>query len=220
MRYKFFYFAVALGLTAFPLACGSDDDTAGSTGGTSGSSGKAGTGGKGGSSGKGGSGPGAAGEAGTGDTGNVAGEPGSGGMAGDTSAGGSGGDTGPSAGAGGEGGQGVDPVAAARAVKCTAIANLPAPPDGPQGTKPPMKCKEDPAIYAAVLCDVKGWNATCVKTLDDLLDCVPTADQTLLYCSEYVDTDTLEGHIGIDFAATDKCPTTYDAWSACLANHQ
>jgi len=220
MRYKFFYFAVALGLTAFPLACGSDDDTTGSTGGTSGSSGKAGTGGKGGSAGKGGSGPGAAGEAGTGDTGNVAGEPGSGGMAGDTSAGGAGGDTGPSAGAGGEGGQALDPTAA-RALKCSAIANTPVPPDGAGGVKPKMKCA-DTTMYASVLCDVTGWNATCVNALDNLLDCVQTADPALLFCSGWDPegtTDSLDGNIVIDFAADDKCPAVYAAWNTCLTNH-
>jgi len=220
MGHKSFAIALVLGLLALPLACGSDDDTNPSTGGAGGTAGKAsggaggkaGSGGKGGTAGKGGT-PGAAGEGegGSGDTGNVGGEPGAG----------AGGDSSPSAGAGGNGaggeaGGGSDP-AAERLAQCTAICNLPAQPDGPGGSKPRMQCTGDTNKCITNLCDTTGWTASCVETLDDLLACIPTADQTLLYCNANDGTaDTLEGEVAFDFAADDHCPAVFAAWTACL----
>lgn len=229
MGHKSFAIAFVLGLLALPLACGSDDDNpGGGTGGAGGSSGKTGTGGankggtanggsagKDGTAGKGGT-PGGAGEGGTGDTGNVGG--------GGPEAG-AGGDTGPSGagaggmGAGGEAGGGATDPAAARLAQCKAICNYPAQPDGPGGTKPRMQCLGDANTCAAALCETTDWNAACVKTLDDLLACLPTADPSLFYCDGYVDADTLAGVIAVDFAADGTCSSTFAAWTACINSH-
>jgi hypothetical protein len=220
MGHKSFAIALVLGLFAVPLACGSDDDTnpatggaggSGAKGGTGGKTGTAGAGGKTGTAGKGGS-PGAAGEGegGSGDTGNVGGQPGAG----------AGGDSDPGAGAGGmgsggEAGGGSDP-AAVRLAQCKTICNYPAHPDGPGGTKPPMQCLGDANKCATDLCESTGWSASCLQTLDDLLACIPTADADLFYCSAFVDADTLEGTLSIDFAADGKCPDVFTAWTKCI----
>jgi hypothetical protein len=223
MGNRSFAIALVLGLAALPLACGSDDDAAPSSGGKGGSAGssaaagKGGSGGKGGTAGNGGTDPGAAGEAGeggSGNTGNVAGAAGaagdaSGGMGGDSAGGAS------ASGSGGEGGESADP-AAVRLAQCKAICNYPAQPDGPGGTAPRMQCTGDASICATNLCDTTGWSASCVKTLEDLLACLPTADPSLFYCSEFVDTPTLAGTVAVDFAAAFTCEDVSNAWTACL----
>ena len=229
MGHKSFAIAFVLGLLALPLACGSDDDSPGDpTGGAGGSSGKTGTGGAGkggtangggggkdgtagkdGVAGKGGS-PGGAGEGGTGNTGNVGGAP----------EGGSGGDTGPSAGAGGTGaggeaGGGATDPAAARLAQCTAVCNYPAPPDGYDGTQPPMPCTGDANQCATDLCNTTGWTTACVKVLDDLLACLATAPKTKFYCG---DGDGLDGTLQFDGAASEMCPDTFAAYGTCISS--
>ena len=217
MGHKSFAIALVMGLLALPLACGSDDDTNPGTGGAGGSSGKAGgagkggagAGGKDGTAGKGGA-PGGAGEGGTGDTGNVGGEPGAG----------AGGDSAPSAGAGpdgsgagGEAGGGSDP-AAERLAQCKAICNYPAQPDGPGGSETPMQCLGDANKCATDFCNTTGWSATCVKALDDLLACLPTATKNMFYCGD--GEHGLEGTLQFDGAASDSCLATFTAWTNCL----
>jgi hypothetical protein len=220
MGNRSFAIALVLGLAALPLACGSDDDAAPSSGGKGGSAGssaaagKGGTGGKGGTAGKGETDAGAAGEAGeggSGNTGNVAGAAGdaSGGMGGDSAGGAS------ASGSGGEGGESADP-AAVRLAQCKAICNYPAQPDGPGGSAPRMQCTGDASICATELCDTTGWSASCVKTLEDLLACLPTADPSLFYCSGFMDTPTLEGTVAVDFAGGETCPAVFTAWASCL----
>jgi hypothetical protein len=103
-------------------------------------------------------------------------------------------------------------------VKCQAICNYPAQPDGPGGTMPRMQCLGDADECVTNLCNTTGWSAACVKNLDDLLACLPGADPSLFYCSAN-DTDhpvTLDGHLSFDFAAFGTCEDTFNAWSACL----
>ncbi|MET0791675.1 MAG: hypothetical protein ABW061_09165, partial [Polyangiaceae bacterium] len=97
--------------------------------------------------------------------------------------------------------------------KCDAVCHSKVPSTETNGD--PAECKQD---CTATLCDTAGWTAACVKALDDLLDCVPTADPALYYCSGYDGTEAhnLDGTFQFDLSADDKCPAVYAAYTACL----
>ena len=229
MGYKTFSVALVLGLiSTLPLACGSDDDsnppsTAGKGGG-GGSSGSAGKGGAGGAAGKGGAGtagkagagtagtsPGAAGEGGSGPTDNVGGEAGG-------EIGGAGGESAAGADSGGSGGEaGVDDAAAARLSKTRAVCELKSPSDGLGGTGTPQPCTDIDGCVAGLY--PHASTPACIKALDDLLDCIPTADPAEYYCGNGSATDGTNstGTFQYDIATDDKCPAVYAAWTPCLS---
>jgi len=77
-----------------------------------------------------------------------------------------------------------------------------------------MQCLGDANKCATDLCNTTGWNAACVKALDDLLACLPTATKNKFYCGD--GEHGLEGTLQFDGAAADACPDAVEAWGKCL----
>jgi hypothetical protein len=116
-------------------------------------------------------------------------------------------------GSGGEGGD-SDPGAAARKLRCDAICQREVYANPLDTSSDMQQCNGDYTLCSDHLCNV-GEEPSCIEALDALLECVESATNDYLYCTDSP-SGGFDGVIAVDFAGLSLCDATYNAYVACI----